>query len=421
MKLLARYNRVNIIATVIVLLLSGLCYYFAIRYVLISQLDDDLKVEEQEIIDHVKANNTLPNPSSYKDQKVVYLQNDGTPVKRAFSSPASFSPEEKEEITNRQVVFPIQVAGKNYTVIISKSEEATEDLIQLILLLTLALVVLLLLVLFTVNRFLLNKLWRPFNTTLQELKQFNLSNNAPLRLEKTSINEFSDLNEAVTVMSSRVSQDYRSLKEFTENASHEMQTPLAIINSKLDVLIQDETISEYQMRQLQGIYDALDRLTGLNQSLLLLAKIENNQFHEKEAILPDQVIRQKLSQFEELIESKKLHVVTDLQPITIQYNKQLIDILAGNLLSNAIRYNREGGAINITLGAGSLQVSNDSDIPALDGERIFQRFYRHNATKPDGNGLGLSIVKQICDMAGYTVDYAFHNGRHQFTIYFKAV
>ncbi len=418
MKLLVRFNRVNIIATVIVLLLSGLCYYFTIRYVLLNQLDDDLKVEEQEILDYIKTNNSLPNPSSYKDQEVSFQQNDGQPAKRTFSSSTVFSKEEKEDITSRQILFPVTVAGKNYTVAISKSQEATEDLIQLILLLTLAIVIVLLAVLFIINRFLLNKLWRPFDTTLKELKQFNLSNNQHLKLEASTINEFSDLNEAVTVMSNRVNQDYLALKTFTENASHEMQTPLAIINSKLDVLIQDETITEFQMQQLQGIYDALDRLSNLNQSLLLLTKIENNQFNERENIQLDQLIKEKLLQFDELIDSKKLHIITNLQETSLQYNKQLLDILVSNLLGNAIRYNKEEGDISIILDPALLSVSNTSEIPALDGAKVFQRFYRHAGTKQDGNGLGLSIVKQICDMASYSIVYGYTDHQHRFSVHF---
>lgn len=419
MKLLARYNRVNIMATIVVLLLSGLCYYFAIRYVLLNQLDDDLKVEEQEIIDYVKTNNSLPNPSSYKDQQVSFQQNDGQPVKRLFRSSTEFNKNEKEDITSRQIVFPIAVTGKNFTVVISKSEEETEDLIQLILLLTLSLVIFLLGILFIINRFLLNKLWRPFNTTLGELKQFNLSNNKKLALEATTTNEFSDLNEAVKIMSNRVIQDYHTLKVFTENASHEMQTPLAIINSKLDVLIQDETISEFQMRQLQGIYDALDRLSNLNQSLLLLTKIENNQFNETENIQLDELLKEKLLQFDELIESKKLHIVSDLQVTHIQCNRQLTDILISNLLGNAIRYNQQEGQLSIILNPDLLQVSNTSSIPALDHEKVFRRFYRHAGSGQDGNGLGLSIVKQICDMAGYSLTYEYKDGQHQFSIHFN--
>jgi signal transduction histidine kinase len=418
MKLLARYNRANIVATVIVLLLSALGYYFVIRFVLLDQLDDDLKVEEQEIHDYVRANNNLPNPSNYKDQQVYFVQNEMAPVKRAFSSSTGFSKDENANITMRQIVFPITVADKKFTVTISKSEEETEDLIQMILLLTLGVVIVLLTLLFIINRFLLNKLWGPFNNTLKEMKQFNLSNNKALALEETRITEFAELNEAVSLMSKRVTQDYHTLKTFTENASHEMQTPLAIINSRLDVLIQDETLTEFQTKQLQGIYDALDRLSNLNASLLLLTKIENNQFSERKYIHLNDLVKQKLAQFEELTEGKKLHVHIFSEPTTIEFNPQLTDILASNLLNNAIRYTEPEGNINISVKNLILTVSNTSLIPPLEEEKVFQRFYRHGATTPEGNGLGLSIVKQICDLGGYTVSYGYKNGQHSFSVHF---
>ena len=420
MKLLAKYNRVNIAATVIVLLLSGLCYYFIIRNVLLNQLDEDLKVEEQEILDYVRLNNSLPNPSSYKDQKVDFRETDNSPVKRKFTSINIFSKEEKEIVSSRQVVFSIQVARKNYLVSISKSEKETEDLIQLILLITLSIVVLLLSVLYIINRFILGKLWLPFNSTLEELKQFNLSNTNNLQLEPTTTNEFTELNKTVKVMTDRVSRDYEALKNFTDNASHEMQTPLAIINSKLDVLIQDETISEFQMQQLQGIYNALDRLSGLNQSILLLTKIGNNQFTETTNIPLDELINEKLMQFEELIESKKLSVNKDLHATNILFNKQLVDILMSNLLNNAIRYNEQNGELVIRLSEDQLSISNNSFLPALDIDKVFQRFYRHPDTGQDGNGLGLSIVKQICAIAGYSLTYRFNNNQHEFCVNFRS-
>jgi signal transduction histidine kinase len=418
MKLLARYNRVNIIATIIVLLLSGLCYYFIIRNVLLNQLDEDLKVEEQEILDYVRKNDSLPNPSNYKDQEVSFSLNADKPVRRTFKSVVFFKKEENEYTWNRQILFPIKVNNKNFTVTISKSEEETEDLIQVILLITLAIVLLLLFVLFLINRLLLSKLWKPFNSTLRELTQFNLSNKNQVTLEQSRINEFRELNQAVRIMTDRVKQDYDTLKNFTENASHEMQTPLAIINSKLDVLIQDETISEFQVQQLQGIYNALDRLSALNQSLLLLTKIENNQFVGSDNIALDTLVKEKLTQFEELLESKKINVTTQLEKTTIYCNNQLADILINNLLNNAIRYNKPNGLISISISGNTLQIANSSFLPALDNQKLFQRFYRHGDTKQDGNGLGLSIVKQICDRMGFLIDYKFMDDKHFFTLHF---
>ena len=418
MKLLSKYNRINIIVTISVLLLSSICFYVMIRHVLVSQLDEDLKLEQQEIVDFVKTNNKLPEQTNYEDQQIEFIKSADISTEKKFSSVMILTKadEHNEDELYRQYGFSIDVNGEKYKVLIRKSQEQTEDLIKIIVWITLGIVVLLLCILFIINRFLLSRLWKPFNNTLVQLKQFNLSAKNNVQLQHTSTTEFAELNKTVQVMTDRAKQDYESLKNFTDNASHEMQTPLAIINSKLDVLIQDESLSEFQMRQLQGVYDALDRLSNLNQSLLLLTKIENSQFSEQENISLDNLVKEKLIQFEELSAAKELVITANIQPVNISGNKKLNDILISNLLNNAIRYNVPGGSIAVNLSVDALSIFNSSFLPALDVEQVFQRFYRHADTRQDGNGLGLSIVKQICTMAGYKISYSYLNNVHEFKI-----
>ena len=269
MRLLAKYNRVNILAIILVLLVGGFFYYFILHYVLLDQLDSDLKVEEQEVIDYIKINRALPNAASYKDQKVEF-EPTNAPIKKTINSLSIFNNAEDEYVATRQLIFPVTVSDKMYKVSISKSQEETEDLITLIVSITLGIIALLLVVLFIINRFVLNKLWYPFNNTLNELKHFNLNSKKSLVLSNSNINEFRELNTAVTAMSNQVLRDYDSLKSFTENASHEIQTPLAIINSKLELLIQSENFTESQMLDIQTIHDEISRLSKLNQSLFII-------------------------------------------------------------------------------------------------------------------------------------------------------
>ncbi|MEO8769754.1 MAG: HAMP domain-containing sensor histidine kinase [Ferruginibacter sp.] len=417
MKLLSKYYRANILATIIVVLLSSGCYYFMIHYILVTELDDAIAEEEHEVIDYAKKNGSLPDPSNSSDQQVIY-KDVFKGSARKLSTIELYSKEDNESITSRQLVFPLVVSGKNYDIYVIRSQEETEDVIKLILGITLVVVVLLLLILFIINRFVLRRLWKPFNSTLFQLKQFDLSGKNKLALEQTRINEFNELNRAVSIMAGHVSQEYETLKKFTENASHEMQTPLAIINSKLDLLIQGENINEQQMEQLQAIYNALEKLAKMNQSLLLLTRIENNQFNDIENISLDSAVKEKLFQFDELIAARKLNVKTNIHPANINCSKLLLDILLSNLLHNSIRYNVEQGEVFISLENKILIVSNTSAIPALNEKQIFQRFYRHSETKQPGNGLGLSIVKQICNDSGYTIQYLFYDGRHEFSILF---
>ena len=238
-----------------------------------------------------------------------------------------------------------------------------------------------------------------------------------MSLEKSEIDEFNALNSAWTQMTQKMNQDYESLKAFADNASHEMQTPLAVINSKLDLLIQDQRITEKSMQHVQAMYHAVDKLTKLNQSLLLITKIENNQFKEKPRIDLSTVLKERLSNLEELILSRQLTVNTDLEESTVSMHPVLADILINNMLVNAIRHNDSGGVINIAAGKGSVKITNSGCNSPLDQNTIFNRFEKSNAS--DGTGLGLAIVKQICDTYQFKIEYSFQKGLHDFKIVYN--
>ncbi|HKH59397.1 MAG TPA: HAMP domain-containing sensor histidine kinase, partial [Flavitalea sp.] len=246
---------------------------------------------------------------------------------------------------------------------------------------------------------------------------FNLSNPTPISLEKSDIDEFNALNSAWTQMTQKMNQDYESLKAFADNASHEMQTPVAVINSKLDLLIQDQRITEKSMHHVQAMYHAVDKLTKLNQSLLLITKIENNQFREKPRIDISAVLKERLSNLEELIHSRQLTVNVDLKESTASMHPVLADILINNMLVNAIRHNNSKGVINIVSGPDSVKITNSGNGAALDQNTIFNRFEKSNAS--EGTGLGLAIVKQICDSYQFRIEYSFQKGLHNFTIVYN--
>ena len=418
MKLLSHYYRANIIATIIVVILSSIGYFIILHFVLIQQLDGSLEVEEAEVTAYLASTGRLPQPSAYKDQQVKFAAAPNGDLVRRFSSITVYDPQQEEDITVRQLQFLLIADHKPWYVFISKSQEETEDLAKFILVITLVLLIALLLMLFLINRFVLRRLWKPFDSTLAELKAFNLAGNRQLQLEPTEINEFRELNQVVTLMTNKISLEFDALKAFTDNASHELQTPLAVINAKVDVLIQSEHINEYQMEQLQGIYTAVDRMSKLNQSLLLLARIENNQYDELNDLLLHTALEEKLTLFEEMVASRGLIIKKDVSPVQVKVNKYLADVLLNNLLSNAIRHNKIGGTISITARDHELLISNTSTLPELDKSRLFQRFYRHENTINSGNGLGLSIIWQICQDAGYQPGYYFKDDAHHFHVVF---
>ena len=420
MKLLSKYNRVNVLATIVVLLLSAICYYFFIRAVLLNQLDKDLKVEESEIIDFISENDKLPEPTNLKDEQEEFVPADNKNVKRNFKSVDIYNVAHKENYSYRQLEFAVTAAGKNYTAEIRKSQEETEDLITLILEITLGMVLILLITLFIINRFLLSKLWKPFNTTLQQMKEFNLSGKEEVHLQQSSITEFTELNNAVTIMINRMSQDYDEVKTFTENASHEIQTPLAIIKSKLELLSQSENLKEEQMNTIQSISSAAERLSKLNQSLILLTKIDNRQFQESEKIDISFTINNQLNNYEELIATKLILLKKNIEKhVMLTMNEALAEVLISNLLTNAIKHNIEKGSIEITLTNKSLMISNTGTALVSEPMELFERFKKDKVTS-ESLGLGLSIVKKICEKYGYEIWYRYSQSVHTTTIDFNS-
>jgi signal transduction histidine kinase len=414
MKLQTQYNKITILSTFFILLIAAIGYYFLLRYVLISQLDVALKVEEAEIYDYVKKYDKLPAPTVYKDQRISFKQTN-EPGKRQFESLEIFEEEVNEKELVRQLLFPVKIGDLNYTVSVVKSEESTEDLVWIILFSTIALIVLLTGILFFTNRFLFKKLWQPFRSTLSSIKEFNLSAPVEISMQPTNITEFRELNESIRLMTNKVMKDYQSLKDFTDDASHEMQTPLAIINSKLDVLIQEPELSEKSMQQVQSIYTAVEKLSRLCQSLLLLARIENNQYASTQIIYVNELVAEKNRELQEWISIKNLKIVMQLDPLQVTMNKELAEILISNLFRNAVRHNEANGSIVVQTGDDKLSVSNTGKT-ALDKNKVFDRFYKSDYS--DGSGLGLAIVQKICDQYHFTLQYNFEKEQHSFKILF---
>lgn len=405
MQLFAKYSRVGIIASVLALLVGSAVYYFSVRYVLIGELDDSLTVEEAEIMDYVKKHDQLPAAANYKDQRIEYQPVTARVPRHLHHTVFSGKPE-----AYRELLFSIRAGGQLFRVSVAKSEEETDDLLKLIMIITAGMIGVLLGTLFLANRFLLRRLWQPFYKTLDAIRTFHLSARQPLPESHTDIEEFRELNGAVQQMTGQILKDYEMLKNFTDNAAHEMQTPLAIINSKLDLLIQDTAVGEVHHQQLQSMYNAIGRLRQLNQSLLLLMKIENNQFGYASPVDMSVLLREMLEQIMEPINNRQLQLRTVIEPVELPVNAYLADILLSNLLLNAIRHNRDGGCMEVLLGQGRLRVSNTGPELGFAPATIFNRFTK--GAHSGGTGLGLAIVRQICDNYQFSVSYTYKDHRH---------
>lgn len=414
MKLFTKYNRINLLATIVIFLIASATFYVAIRYILIRQVDDDLRIEEHEIETYVNEHSVLPESISVKDQKITYSPVSGLLETRKFKTVRGVDADAKEKSSYRILQFGLAANGKLYTVTVAKSLQGTDILLTSILSISSITVLAMLIVSLVINRVLLKRLWKPFYETLDLIKKFKLDKNQALKFSSNGVEEFAFMNETLEKATHQAQEDYLLLKEFTENASHEMQTPLAIIRSKLDLLIQ-ENLSEQQTKTIQSAYQAVEKLSRLTQSLLLLAKIENNQFSETLPINLRQKIEEKIDAFNELWQNQGIRVSASLENVYVNMNNELADTLLNNLFSNATRHNFARGFINVKLYGKQLTITNSSLQKKLDERRLFSRFYKQ-FEGTGYNGLGLSIIKQICDVSRFDVHYSFNDREHAFTI-----
>ncbi|MDB5132483.1 MAG: yedV [Mucilaginibacter sp.] len=428
MRLFAKYNRVNLITTVIIMLFTGIIYYQAISWILNNQKDNDLNVEEQEIFNYVKLNQRLPQIFESNDQQITFTPAKPNSVKREYINTMYFKKwnddngrrrhkRDGEFEAGRGLISSVTVGDKYYKILVVESKVETEDLIRIIFFITISVILFLLLVLLVINRLILNRLWKPFYSIMNELRLFNITDNKEIPKLDTAIDEFKELNRAVLVMTAKAKYDYKDLKTFTENASHELLTPIAVINSKLDTLIQTENFNERQSKILNDLYGAVSRLNRLNQSLLLLVKIENRLLRDQETINFRELLEEMIAQFEEIFQDKNLKVTYTLTNKEIYATRYLAEILLSNLISNAIRHNYNGGEINISLTNESLVISNTGEDLSLPDEKIFTRFHKSSAS--EGSGLGLTISRQICENFNFSLNYQFQSPFHIFTIEFK--
>ena len=237
---------------------------------------------------------------------------------------------------------------------------------------------------------------------------------------ESKIQEFNELNASLDTMTRKIHQDYLNMKEFTENAAHEMQTPLAIAQTKLELLLQDPGLNEQQVATIAQTTEALSRLSKLNQSLLLLAKIENNQYEASGVVNLTEVTQKYLRLFDEIIKDKQLQVhMQVIGNFECRVHPFLADSLVSNLVGNAIKYNIARGQIRIEISESQYCITNISDAPALPPEALFQRFSGSPDKENSSTGLGLAIVKKIADTNHLLVRYDYENERHRFCLMHK--
>tara|TARA_R110002051_G_scaffold138476_2_gene211201 strand:+ start:538 stop:1737 length:1200 start_codon:yes stop_codon:yes gene_type:complete len=261
------------------------------------------------------------------------------------------------------------------------------------------------------------ELWNPFFKNLQQMKQFSLSSENEIKLVNSEIIEFTELNKEILTLTKKVQADYKNLKQFTEDVSHEMQTPLSIIQAKIENFFNGDQLNEDQFKNLTSIQKDILRLTQLNKKLTLLSKIDNNQFTTTEYINITNLLEEIINDFKDLTSAKI--IFNKETNIIIKADAHLARILCTNLITNSIKYGVKDKEIQILAKKQSILVSNFGEKALQQSDKIFDRYYRE-ASKIRSTGLGLTIVKKICDLHGFQIQYLFEDKHHIFKIDFNS-
>jgi signal transduction histidine kinase len=420
MKLLTKTSLYYLLLSFPILILSGFICYFVITKE-VKESNDGLLFNRYKLIEKYVINNETATLSLIINSKEAQINKIGhsnyeNVAKYFFSDTLIFDKSEKELASNRMITSKIKVGKESYQIKIWRSTLEFDELIVGIFYLLAVILFFLFLISISLNFWIPVRLWKPFYNTLDNLKAFRAGGNEIPEFEKTNIKEFTALNKSLNSMMHKMISDYSTQKKFTENASHEIQTPLAVIKSKVDLLIQSENLKTNEVELIIAIDDACSKLTRLNQSLLLLTKIENRQFKTTEKVSSEKMIDSSLLLFEDYIQEKGIQVIKNIESdFWVNMNPDLCLVLFNNLIQNAIRHNVEKGTIIILITSNRIAIENTGKPEALNIALIFKRFQK-NSNSHASIGLGLAIANEIAEVSGLIFKYKFENSKHRFII-----
>jgi len=409
MKFLSKINRQYFWTLTILLILISVIGYIVLKSILKNEIKEDIIEKELAIINEIKTQNKISN---------IYPIIETKKISKSKIEPKTykkiFIPDKSEDEYEPYLEYTnsVKINNQYYLIKLRHSLLETDELIMAISLPLLLLLILTFLISFIITKKLNKTVWKDFEINLKKIENYSFKNLNDLELKKTNIEEFKRLNETVIRLTQKLKNDYQTLKDFTENASHEIQTPISIILLNLEELLQQD-LSEQAFKMVLTTINAVKRLSTLNKSLLLLTKIENHQYLETHELNISEYIENKIKEFSSLLETNNISVDFRANEIfTVKLNPKLADILLNNLISNAIKHNVNNGKIRIETYNNQLIICNTGKQHSLTNDNIFNRFTKENSKS---YGLGLAIVKQICSLHNMNIHYE-KNELHCFII-----
>ena len=421
MKLLSYTYRKLALLLFLLMAVWGVLFYYAIIDEVVDETDDTL-----ENYGEILMESALHDPSILETEGSLMSFYKFTPIseeegrhyRQVFYDATVYIELEDEDEPVRVMCTAFRMPdGQYYELKLMISILERDDMVEAMLWYLGALFLLFLICTSIGIQLVLKGVFRPLHRLLDWLHCIQPGKEVPPLDNPTKIREFRQLSDAALDMGNRSYKAYEEQKQFIENASHELQTPLAIVRGKVELLAESEGMTEQQMEQLDEIYATLGRAVKLNKSLLLLSRIENEQYTEMEDVSVDEILDELLPDLMDIYEHKQVRLIRkrEEQPFIIRCNHSLAQILVSNLVKNSLLHNREGGELQVLTTPTSLVIKNTGDVP-LDGEKLFRRFYHGMDGKKDSTGLGLAIARSIALSSSLKLTYEWQDGMHTFRL-----
>jgi signal transduction histidine kinase len=426
MKLLNQSLKYLSVSILLILGLWAVVFYFNMLREIKESVDEGLENYKRQIIRNAAEDSSLLAKRDFDEGLFTISEMskcEALEAKDSYLDTLLYMQDRDDEVPElepvRMLVTAFELDGRYYELKMINPMVEEDDLVKELFLEAIWLYLILLIAIVFVNNLVLQRLWRPFYDFLEQLKNYRIGKSKVQPKAETKIKEFKDLQTAVKTLLQHAIESYEQQNQFIGNASHELQTPLAIATNKLELLIENGTLESGQAESIAEVLNIIGRMVRLNKSLLLLSKIENRQFLDNETVSLSEIARQAVSDMEEMADFKGIQIVVESQAdILVDMDPSLAITVISNLLRNAVFHNIEGGLVKIELRESRIKISNTGQAESLDGQHIFDRFYKSDSSQ-FGTGLGLAIVKAICILYGFDISYRMEGGLHCFEIDFR--
>lgn len=413
--LLKKINRHQLLFGIAIVLLSFIILYFLTRYYIETETKESLNNTNHRIEQLLSRNQNVNSLSPiFEVEEVSKIKSD------FVKDTLIFDELQNEDELFREMHSFRTIHGKTYHIVVRELLVEYDDTLWTIIFSFTIIIILVTLSQFFYGKYISTLIWKPFFHNLEMMKSFSSHSNKSIELTPSDVLEFSELNSEIISLTTKVISDYQNLKQFTEDISHEVQTPLSIIQAKIENLLNDSTTLEpNHVSVLNDIQKNTKRLSKLNKGLILLTKIENKQFNTLDTVDIKIIVKALLENLEDIANIKDLTInFYEYGAEQLQMDRVLADVLFSNLIGNAIKHTEKGSLIEISINANQFTIKNSGQKGIANSDFIFDRFYKENVGS-HSLGLGLAIVKKICDFYGYTIHYDFKNDMHQFDVNFK--